>query len=168
MTSLTGSRLSEWENWPFSTRKPPITGLCLLAEIYQCGVLDLIDVCDREKLATAELLALDKTSAAPSPGQHGHHQQAAAQAPAEPAKPGGLPPLTAPAPTGPPIPTASAATLIHDTGVHADGSRAAPDITPITAPMRSRLTGLQPVLTEVVGDDGINRLLRQDLTVRVP
>ena len=50
MTSLTGSRLSEWENWPFSTRKPPITGLCLLAEICQCGVLDLIDVHDREKL----------------------------------------------------------------------------------------------------------------------
>jgi tetratricopeptide (TPR) repeat protein len=60
VTALTGSRLSEWENWPFSTRKPPVTGLCLLAEIYQCAVLDLIDFHDREKLTTPELLALDK------------------------------------------------------------------------------------------------------------
>ena len=37
VASLTGSRLSEWENWPLSTRKPPITGLCLLAEIYHAA-----------------------------------------------------------------------------------------------------------------------------------
>lgn len=67
VTSLTGSRLSEWENWPLSTRKPPVTGLCLLAEIYQCGVLDLIDFHDREKLTSPELLTLDKTGAAPPP-----------------------------------------------------------------------------------------------------
>src|SRR5580658_3495713 len=48
VTSLTGSRLSGWETWPFSSRKPSITGLCLPAEIYQCSVLDLIDVQDRE------------------------------------------------------------------------------------------------------------------------
>ena len=58
LASLTGSRLSEWENWPFSARKPPVTVLCLLAEIYQAGVLDLIDVHDREKLPAAELLTL--------------------------------------------------------------------------------------------------------------
>ena len=29
ITSLTGSRLSEWENWPFSARKPSILSLCL-------------------------------------------------------------------------------------------------------------------------------------------
>ena len=52
VTSLTGSRLSEWENWPLSTRKPSVTGLCILAEVYQCGVLDLIDFHDREKLPT--------------------------------------------------------------------------------------------------------------------
>ena len=69
VTALTGSRLSEWENWPLSTRKPPVTGLCLLAEIYQCGVLDLIDFHDREKLTTPELLTLDKTGAAPPPAE---------------------------------------------------------------------------------------------------
>ena len=83
LASLTGSRLSEWENWPLSTRKPPITGLCLLAEIYQCAVLDLIDVHDREKLAAAELLTLSKTAAAPAAGQPSHyHEQPDAQAPA--------------------------------------------------------------------------------------
>jgi hypothetical protein len=60
VTSLTGSRLSEWENWPFSTRKPPVTALFVLAEIYQARVLDLIDVHDREKLTAAELLVLDQ------------------------------------------------------------------------------------------------------------
>ena len=50
VTSLTGSRLSEWENWPLSTRKPSVTGVRILAEVYQCGVLDLIDFHDREKL----------------------------------------------------------------------------------------------------------------------
>jgi hypothetical protein len=74
VTALTASRLSEWENWPFSTRKPAVIGVCLLAEMYQCGVLDLIDVSDREKFPAAELLALGKTSAPPQsqPGQYQH------------------------------------------------------------------------------------------------
>jgi hypothetical protein len=67
VTALTGSRLSEWENWPFSTRKPPVTGLCLLAEIYHSAVPDLIDLHDRDNLTTAELITLDKTSASPQP-----------------------------------------------------------------------------------------------------
>ena len=129
VTSLTGSRLSEWENWPFSTRKPPITGLCLLAEIYQCGVLDLIDVCDREKLPAPELLALGKTAPAPPAGQHSHHHdQPATQAPA---RSGGLTPprspfiatgITDPQPAAP-----DAADFAHqpagpkDTGLGADG-----------------------------------------------
>jgi hypothetical protein len=61
VTSLTGSRLSEWENWPLNTRKPSFLSLCLLAEIYHCPVLDLIDFRDREHLPPGELLALDKT-----------------------------------------------------------------------------------------------------------
>lgn len=71
VTALTGSRLSEWENWPFSGRKPPVTALCLLAEIYQCGVLDLIDVSDRESLSDAELITLGKVAATPAGDQHG-------------------------------------------------------------------------------------------------
>ena len=81
LASLTGCRLSEWENWPFSTRKPPVTGLCLLAEIYHAGVLDLIDVHDREKLPAAELLSLGKlgtTPAAPT-GPHGRAERPSAQ-----------------------------------------------------------------------------------------
>ena len=71
VTSLTGSRLSEWENWPLSTRKPSVTGLCVLAEVYQCGVLDLIDFHDRQKLPAAELLALGKTGTAPATPKDG-------------------------------------------------------------------------------------------------
>ncbi len=91
VTALTGSRLSEWENWPLSTRKPPVTGLCLLAEIYQCGVLDLIDVSDRDKLTSAELLTLDKIAVVPSPGRSSDRHQLAQQPPAvsdDPAPPG--------------------------------------------------------------------------------
>ncbi len=69
VTALTGSRLSEWENWPLSTRKPPVTGSCPLAEVYQSSVLDLIDFRDREKLTAPELLTIDKTGAAPLPAE---------------------------------------------------------------------------------------------------
>jgi hypothetical protein len=79
VTSLTGSRLSEWENWPLSTRKPSVTGLCVLAEVYQCGVLDLIDFHDRQKLSTAELLALGKTGTAPATPKDGIGRQAVPQ-----------------------------------------------------------------------------------------
>ena len=91
LASLTGSRLSEWENWPLSTRKPPVTGLCLLAEIYHAGVLDLIDVHDREKLPAAELLTLGKTGTAPEPPKTGHDQDAKAPAPEGPAGSAGVP-----------------------------------------------------------------------------
>jgi hypothetical protein len=67
VTSLTVSRLSEWENWPVGSRKPPVTALCLLADVYQCGVLDLIDLQDRQKLIAHELHALGKAGAVPAP-----------------------------------------------------------------------------------------------------
>jgi transcriptional regulator with XRE-family HTH domain len=60
--ALTGSRLSEWERWPQSGRKPTLASLCVLAEIYKCGVRDLIDLDDREKMSSSDLLALDKMS----------------------------------------------------------------------------------------------------------
>jgi hypothetical protein len=87
VTALTGSRLSEWENWPFSTRKPPVTGLCLLAEIYQCGVLDLTDFHDRKKLPAAELLTLDKFGAALPADQRGQHRGPVTQRPPQPTRP---------------------------------------------------------------------------------
>jgi hypothetical protein len=43
--------------------------LCVLAEIYQSSVLDLIDFRDREKFTAPELLTLDKTGAAPLPAE---------------------------------------------------------------------------------------------------
>ena len=76
VTALTGSRLSEWENWPLSTRRPSVVGLCVLAEVYQCGVPDLIDFHDREKLPAPELLALGKTAAAPASPAAGHGRHA--------------------------------------------------------------------------------------------
>ena len=105
LASLTGSRLSEWENWPFSTRKPSVLGLCLLAEIYQAGVLDLIDFHDRENLSTAELLALDKPGtdsagaerSAHRPGARTPDRSAQFMKPSEPIPPG------APALANPPI-----------------------------------------------------------------
>ena len=75
VTSLTGSRLSEWENWPLNTRKPSFLSLCLLAEIYHCPVLDLIDFRDREHLPPGELLALDKTGTGPLSAENRHDPQ---------------------------------------------------------------------------------------------
>jgi Flavoprotein len=75
VTALTASRLSEWENWPLSARRPPVTGLCLLAEMYQCAVLDLIDVADREELPADQLIALGKTGGSPPRPEHGQHQR---------------------------------------------------------------------------------------------
>jgi tetratricopeptide (TPR) repeat protein len=106
LTSLTGSRLSEWENWPFSTRKPSIPSLCLLAEIYQASTLDLIDFHDREKLATAELLALDKPRTG-APGVRPGSRRAELRTPdraARPARSGDLVPLSAATLADPPMP----------------------------------------------------------------
>jgi tetratricopeptide (TPR) repeat protein len=77
LTSLTGSRLSEWESWPFSSRKPSILSLCLLAEIYQAVTLDLLDFDDREKLSTAELLALDKSGTKQARAEPSGHRSGA-------------------------------------------------------------------------------------------
>ena len=100
LASLTGCRLSEWENWPFSTRKPPVTGLCLLAEIYHAGVLDLIDVHDREKLPAAELLTLGKLGTTPAPpaGPHGRAERPSAQMRAQPEQPADMLPWGAAGP----------------------------------------------------------------------
>jgi|GEM_PF-4842359 len=74
-SALTGSRLSEWENWPFSTRRPSVTAVFILAEIYQARPADLIDFHDREHLATADLLVIGKHAQVP-PGR-GDAQEAA-------------------------------------------------------------------------------------------
>ena len=167
LTSLTGSRLSEWENWPFSNRKPPITGLCLLAEIYHAGVLDLIDFHDRGKLPAAELLTLGKTAAAPSGSQPSRHQepqrsaahvgQPARDDPPTPATTGiGIPPITG-NPAGSPA-------RRRGTVLHVDDHEPLPAAI-MTKPMRLRLKGLSaPQLDELTCllDDQWHALVRTD------
>jgi hypothetical protein len=55
------------ENWPGegpspTGRKPSPYLLALLASVYSCAVLDLIDLTDREHLPPADLLILHKYS----------------------------------------------------------------------------------------------------------
>jgi hypothetical protein len=64
LASLTATHLCERENWPGhglepSGRKPTPHQLAVLAAVYGCEVLDLVDVADREHLPPADLLVLD-------------------------------------------------------------------------------------------------------------
>jgi transcriptional regulator with XRE-family HTH domain len=65
--SLTGSRLSEWEQWPRTGRKPSVYALCMLAEIYQTGVLCLLDLADHESLPQQDRLVLLRRPRAATP-----------------------------------------------------------------------------------------------------
>ena len=56
--SLTGSRLSEFEHWPRSTRKPSVYVLFMLAGMYETGVLCLLDLADHESLPQQDRLVL--------------------------------------------------------------------------------------------------------------
>ncbi|HUY50990.1 MAG TPA: hypothetical protein VMV92_35675 [Streptosporangiaceae bacterium] len=79
--ALRASHLSEIENWPGggdepTGRRPRPYLLALLAAVYGCTVLELIDVTDREHLPPGDLLILEKYSQNPSatdkarPGPH--------------------------------------------------------------------------------------------------
>ncbi len=65
--SLTGSRLSEWEHWPRSSRKPSVYALVMLAEIYQTDVLCLLDLADHESLPQQDRLVLLRRPRAATP-----------------------------------------------------------------------------------------------------
>jgi len=65
--SLTGSRLSEWEHWPRSSRKPSVYVLVMLAEIYQTDVLCLLDLADHESLPQQDRLVLLRRPRAATP-----------------------------------------------------------------------------------------------------
>ena len=65
--SLTGSRLSEWEHWPRSSRKPSVYALFMLAEIYQTDVLCLLDLADHESLPQQDRLVLLRKPRAATP-----------------------------------------------------------------------------------------------------
>jgi len=65
--SLTGSRLSEWEQWPRTGRKPSVYALCMLAEIYETDVLCLLDLADHESLPQQDRLVLLRRPRAATP-----------------------------------------------------------------------------------------------------
>jgi transcriptional regulator with XRE-family HTH domain len=65
--SLTGSRLSEWEQWPRSSRKPSVYVLFMLAEIYETDVLCLLDLADHESLPQQDRLVLLRKPRAATP-----------------------------------------------------------------------------------------------------
>jgi transcriptional regulator with XRE-family HTH domain len=65
--SLTGSRLSEWEQWPRAGRKPSVYALCMLAEIYETDVLCLLDLADHESLPQQDRLVLMRRPRAATP-----------------------------------------------------------------------------------------------------
>ena len=65
--SLTGSRLSEFEHWPRSTRKPSVYVLVMLAEIYETDVLCLLDLAGQESLPQQDRLVLLRRPRAETP-----------------------------------------------------------------------------------------------------
>lgn len=65
--SLTGSVLRDFEKWPDSMRKPSVSVLLLLAEVYQTDVLCLLDLADHESLPRQERLVLLRRPRAGSP-----------------------------------------------------------------------------------------------------
>ena len=65
--SLTSSRLSEYEHWPRSTRKPSAYVLAMLAEIYETDVLCLLDLADHESLPQRDRLVLLRKPRAATP-----------------------------------------------------------------------------------------------------
>jgi len=65
--SLTASRLSEFEHWPRSARKPSVYVLFMLAEIYETDVLCLLDLADHESLPQQDRLVLLRRPRAATP-----------------------------------------------------------------------------------------------------
>ncbi len=65
--SLNHSRLSEFEHWPRSTRKPSVYVLYMLAEIYETDVLCLLDLADHESLPQQDRLVLLRKPRAATP-----------------------------------------------------------------------------------------------------
>ena len=65
--SLIPNRLSEFEHWPRSSRKPSVYALFMLAEIYQTDVLCLLDLADHESLPQQDRLVLMRRPRAATP-----------------------------------------------------------------------------------------------------
>jgi len=65
--SLIASRLSEFEHWPRSSRKPSVYALVMLAELYETDVLCLLDLADHESLPQQDRLVLLRRPRATTP-----------------------------------------------------------------------------------------------------
>ncbi|HEV2371777.1 MAG TPA: hypothetical protein VGS19_06365 [Streptosporangiaceae bacterium] len=89
--TMRGPHLSEIESWPGegtepTGRRPKPYLLALLAAVYGCTVLELIDLADREHLPPGDLLILEKYSQNP-PGAGKQAIHANADPPTPPAQP---------------------------------------------------------------------------------
>jgi len=62
LAGLAASRLCEFEKWPHSERRPSVYVLVMLAQVYQAGVLSLLDLDDHEHLPPHDRLALQQTA----------------------------------------------------------------------------------------------------------
>ena len=65
--SLIANRLSEFEHWPRSSRKPSVYVMVMLAGIYQTDVLCLLDLADHESLPQQDRLVLLRRPRAATP-----------------------------------------------------------------------------------------------------
>lgn len=57
--SMTGRRISDYENWPDSGKKPTYKTLSVLAKIYSTSASKLVDHYDRQKMTADERIALE-------------------------------------------------------------------------------------------------------------
>jgi transcriptional regulator with XRE-family HTH domain len=64
---LIASRLSEFEHWPRSSRKPSVYVLVMLAGLYETEVLCLLDLADHESLPQQDRLVLQRRPRAATP-----------------------------------------------------------------------------------------------------
>lgn len=62
--TVSESRVSEWESWPYGGTKPSLTILGALARTFGhgCTVSDLLDDADREHFSPAELMVVGRTA----------------------------------------------------------------------------------------------------------
>jgi tetratricopeptide (TPR) repeat protein len=73
---MTAAHLSEHETWPGygakpAGRRPSLQLLAVLASVYDCDLIDLIDPADRTHLPAADLLVIDSTIPASPPAPAG-------------------------------------------------------------------------------------------------
>lgn len=95
LAGLAGNRLCEYEKWPHSERRPSVYVLVVLAQVYQTGVLSLLDLADHEHLPPRDRLTLLQPGQA---ARHGPDLNTPAGAAQDPSQPGAAPPGLVPGP----------------------------------------------------------------------